>query len=145
MTRGLRPLAATAVLALVLLGAVTIWAWASGRPASVEQQAHEIALRLRCPSCQGASVADSPSPVAQDIRHKILADLHAGRSANDITNDFVRVYGDWILLSPPREGVGLVPWVVSLLGTAAGAVAWLVTVLHWRQRSSAARDLQEDE
>lgn len=130
----MRRAAAVLVLAVAVAVVAVAIAGATGRPPSVEQRADAIAERLRCPSCQGTSVAGSSSPMARDIRDKILADLRAGRSEDDITGDFVRMYGDGALLTPPPRGLGLTPWLGALLATLATVAAGLVTMRRWLHR-----------
>jgi cytochrome c-type biogenesis protein CcmH/NrfF len=118
---------------VLLVAVVAVWVGTAGRAPTAEDRAGAIAERLRCPACQGSSVADSASPMARDIRARILAEVRAGRSDAEITGDFVRVYGDWVLLSPPWRGIGLVPWIVTLAAVAAAIVSWLRTVRRWRR------------
>ena len=124
--RQLRPLAfvvgAAALLALLALGAVTML-----RPtgsASVAQQADAIAAELRCPTCEGLSVADSPSAPAAEIRRQVAALLAEGRSPDEVKRHFVDRYGEWILLAPSAPWAWLVPPVaIGLAGVAL--VAWI--------------------
>ena len=37
----------------------------------LDQRTQEVASLLRCPVCQGMSVADSPSTVALDMKHQV--------------------------------------------------------------------------
>jgi cytochrome c-type biogenesis protein CcmH len=122
-----------AALAALLVAVVAVWVGTAGRAPTAEQRADAIAGRLRCPACQGSSVADSASPMARDIRARILAEVRAGRSDPEITDDFVRVYGDWVLLSPPWRGIGLVPWLATLAAAAAAVAVWVRTVRRWRR------------
>lgn len=94
-------------------------------PAALEERTHALARGLRCPVCQGLSVADSSSEAAVAMKDRVRDLVAQGYSDEQITDYFVERYGTWILLEPPRAGVN---WLifggpVALLGI--GAVALL--------------------
>ncbi len=88
----------------------------------LDAQAQAIAVRLRCPVCQNESVADSPAELAEQMRALIREKLAAGEPPDQIIAYFVSRYGEWILLEPPRRGLGWIVWtapvVVLFLGGA---------------------------
>ena len=106
------PIALGALLALGGLVAVILLR-PGGAPTQAEL-AHQIAADLRCPDCQGLSVADSSSASASEIRRQIDSQLTAGRSADQVKQSFVDRYGEWILLSPVAPIAWLVPIGVLL-------------------------------
>jgi cytochrome c-type biogenesis protein CcmH len=122
MTRWLPALAAGAFLALVLL--VAVMALAPRTPPSVTERTDRLAAELRCPDCQGLSVADSPTDSARAIRQQIDELLAAGATDADVRAHFVDRYGQWILLAPSAPAVWLLPLVMVAIA-AAGLVAWL--------------------
>jgi cytochrome c-type biogenesis protein CcmH len=125
-------------VALVVVVAVALGLGASrgGAPPTPTQRADAIDALVRCPSCEGISVADSSASTAVAIRHTVLARVRAGQSDGQIDAFLVSRYGPGILLRPPAHGWTTWVWV---LPPAAGAVAvaGLVTVL-WRRRQRGA-------
>jgi cytochrome c-type biogenesis protein CcmH len=107
--------AAAAVLAIVSAGG------AAPTP-TLDQQVRAVASRLRCPVCQNESVADSPSELAAQMRGVIRERLARGESPESIIAYFVSRYGQWILLNPPRRGVGWLLWLAPAGVFAGGLV-----------------------
>jgi cytochrome c-type biogenesis protein CcmH len=123
MTRMLPAVAIGSLLALLAVGAALAL-----RPAADPTPAEEsesLARELRCPDCQGLSVADSPTRSAQEIRRQIDELVAAGATAEEVRAHFVARYGEWILLAPSAPLAWLVPFAV-VLTAAAGLVVWLV-------------------
>ena len=86
-----------------------------GQSSQVAVQAHEVASSLRCPVCQDLSAADSPAPMAAQMRQQILDDLRRGRSPEQIRSTFVNAYGASVLMTPPRRGIGWAAYALPLL------------------------------
>ena len=99
---------------------------------TMDDRVREIASGLRCPVCQNLSVADSPSPLAREMRSEIAARLEAGGTPDEVRAFFVERYGEWVLLAPTREGLNLLPWLVPIAGVLLGLVVWAMLV---RRRS----------
>jgi len=123
------PVALAALLALGALAVVMVLR--PGISANRTELAGQIAADLRCPDCQGLSVADSSSPSAVEIRRQIDAQLGAGRSPDQVRQSFVDRYGEWILLSPTAPIAWWLPVAILLAGVGVLAL-WL-----WRGRRRA--------
>lgn len=125
------------LLAAFLLSAPAALASDRQDTSPLEQRVQRIASALRCPVCQNLSVWDSPSSVAETFRLRIRELARSGASDAQIRSYFVARYGDWILLSPPKRGIGLALWLAPLTILLAGAAAAAATVRHWRRRALA--------
>ncbi|MER5333732.1 cytochrome c-type biogenesis protein CcmH [Micromonospora sp. NPDC002717] len=125
-----------AVLA-VLLAAAVLGMVRAGQPAPRQDPVRSVALGLRCPSCQGESVADSRSPIAAGMRQVVADQLARGRDPDDIRRWFVQRYGEEVLADPPVRGSGLLLWVVPAL-TLVGAGYAAVRTLRPRARGAPA-------
>ncbi|MGQ0609057.1 MAG: cytochrome c-type biogenesis protein [Chloroflexota bacterium] len=124
--------AAGGALALIAVGVMLVFQ--PGPAPTTGERADALARELRCPDCQGLSVADSPTASAQEIRRQIDALLADGASADDVRAHFVARYGEWILLAPASPLAWILPFAVVLAGVG-GLGAWLMT----RRRPAAPR------
>lgn len=123
MRRWIPAVALGGLIAVLALGVAL-----SLRPAAertTAERADALARDLRCPDCQGLSVADSPTASAQEIRRQIDVLLADGSSDDEVRAHFVARYGDWILLAPSSPLAWIVPFAVVLAGVA-GLAAWLL-------------------
>lgn len=100
-----------------------------------EQRAARVGKTIRCAVCQGLSVADSPSPMAQAMMDRIRDQVSEGKSDDDIRAFFEQRYGEFILLSPKATGLNWLVWL-GPLAIAVGGIALLVM-----QRSQASRQI----
>jgi cytochrome c-type biogenesis protein CcmH len=97
----------------------------------LEAQVREITLQLRCPICQGLSVADSPSELANEMRSLVQEQLQQGKTPAEVLDYFVQRYGEWILLAPPKRGLNLVIWLVPFVLLPVGAVVIYLGARRW--------------
>ena len=89
---------------------------------ALERETQSIAEELRCPVCQGLSVADSPSEMAVNMKHEVRDLLARGYTREQIEAHFVRSYGEFVLLKPRFNGVNTLVWILPLLALIAGAL-----------------------
>lgn len=92
--------------------------------AALEGRTQEVAALLRCPVCQGLSVADSPATTARKMKAEVREMLAAGYDQDQILDYFERSYGEFVRLRPPLRGVNWLVWAAPILGLATGV--WLV-------------------
>lgn len=111
--------AVTVGLALfVVIGLVT-----ADPPA--EDRAREIGSLVRCPSCQGESIADSPAALAEDMMALVRLRIDEGRSDEQIIEELVSSYSGSQLLDPPVTIETLALWVIPALVLLLGTLAAL--------------------
>ncbi len=89
------------------------------------QRTHDISKGLRCPVCQGLSVADSNADAARAMHTRIDELVRQGYTRDQIEGYFVDRYGEWVRLEPPREGLNWLIWIgpVVVFVVGAGVIA----------------------
>ena len=80
----------------------------------------DVAGLLRCPVCQGLSVADSPATMAVNMKAQVREMLAAGYEQEQILAYFEHSYGEFVRLQPPLRGVNWLVWLGPVLALAAG-------------------------
>lgn len=122
-------------MALVVVVGVALGVGSSrgGPPATPAQRAAAIDALVRCPSCDGISVADSSASTAVAIRQAVAARIRAGQTDGQIDAFLVSRYGPDILLRPPVHGWTAWLWLLPP-AVLAVAVVGVGSVL-WRRRS----------
>jgi cytochrome c-type biogenesis protein CcmH len=100
--------------------------------AELVTRTEEVGGLLRCPVCQGLSVADSPATMATNMKARVRELLAEGYDEEQILAYFERSYGEFVRLEPPRRGIN---WLVWLAPPAAflGGVALLARTMKRRR------------
>ena len=114
-----------ALAASVALLGILAALWLAPSIASDAERADALAAELRCPDCQGLSVADSQTASAREIRRQIAELVGSGASDADVRAHFVDRYGEWILLAPTSAVAWILPFAALALGVAVLAT-WLI-------------------
>jgi len=81
-------------------------------PDTAAARTRQVAKGLRCPVCQGLSVADSNADSARAMHDRIEELVAQGYSEEQITDYFVDRYGEWVRLEPEPEGMALLIFVL---------------------------------
>ncbi len=76
-----------------------------------EERVMRLGRLLRCPLCQGLSIADSPSSTARAQLDKVRELVAQGKSDQEIFDYFVARYGEFALLQPTASGSNLIVWL----------------------------------
>ena len=114
----------------------------SGPPLSgqaLDARTESVASLLRCPVCQGLSVADSPATMARNMKAEVREKLAAGYQQEEILAGFERSYGEFVRLEPTLHGVNWLVWAGPIAGLLIGALV-VGAVLRRTGRAPAAAE-----
>jgi cytochrome c-type biogenesis protein CcmH len=105
----------------------------------------EVAAAIRCPVCQGLSIADSPSEMAINMKSQVRDLLARGYTREQIETYFERSYGQFVLLRPKFEGVNVLVWILPIAALLAGVlvVANLLRRFQTMPEAPAMREREE--
>ena len=90
-----------------------------------EDRARDIGALIRCPTCQGEAIVDSPAPLAEDMMALIRTRIEEGLSDDQIIDELVASYTGAQLLDPPLSLETAALWLIPALALALGAAAAL--------------------
>jgi cytochrome c-type biogenesis protein CcmH len=114
--RRLRVAVTIALAAFIVVATIT-----ADPPA--EDRAREIGALIRCPTCQGEAIVDSPAPLAEDMMALIRARIGEGLSDDQIIDELIASYTGAQLLDPPLSVETAALWLIPALALALGATA----------------------
>jgi cytochrome c-type biogenesis protein CcmH len=86
-----------------------------------EARVQALGKMLRCPMCQGLSIADSGSSAARAQMDRVRELVAEGKTDDEIRAYFVARYGEWALLEPPAHGVNWLVWLLPVALVLFGA------------------------
>ncbi len=98
---------------------------------------HKIKCQCGCPldvyTCRTTDFACSVSPA---MHGDVLRLVGGGYGATEILRAFRDVYGERVLMSPPRVGFNWLGYIMPFITLAAGAVAVAMVLYGWRPRAA---------
>lgn len=119
------------LLVALLVGGLAVAVVGDTGPQTSAERARGLAEGIKCPTCQGQSVADSNATAARSIRTEIGRRIEEGQTDDEIRDYIVGLYPD-SSLTPPRTGVAGLVWFLPV-ALFVGAVGGLVAVFRsWR-------------
>jgi cytochrome c-type biogenesis protein CcmH len=92
-------------------------------PARSGDRAISIGERVRCPVCQGESIAESPAALARDMMGLVRQRVAEGWSDDQIIGELLGSYSGAALLDPPLSGATLWLWLAPLAVLGVGIMA----------------------
>jgi cytochrome c-type biogenesis protein CcmH len=99
-------------------GAETSTAGGAGSATTVDEVARS--LMDPCTDCRGKQLSGCDCGGALQAKQEIAALLAQGRSKEEIVQDFVARYGEWVLAAPEKKGFNLVGYLLPFALLAAG-------------------------
>lgn len=151
----LRTRLAAPLLALALAAAAPAWAGTdpsavvgppAGPPLSGDAliaETNAVSKHLRCPVCQGLSVADSPSESAKAMKDEVQDLVAKGYDQDQVLDYFEASYGEFIRLEPKAEGWNLLVWVAPGLALVGG-LGWVAMTMRRRGAATPSADTEPE-
>jgi cytochrome c-type biogenesis protein CcmH len=87
-----------------------------------------LSKELRCPKCQNQNLADSNSPIAQDLRKELYELLQQGKADMEIVDFMVNRYGEFVLYRPRVSELTYVLWFGPAFLILLGIIVVIVVV-----------------
>lgn len=117
--RNLIAILAMAVMTVVLVALVVT------EPQDTDR-VQAIGERIKCPVCQGESIATSPAQMARDMMSLVAERVAAGDDDQSIIDQLLSSYSGAVLLDPPASGPTLILWLAPLgvLVVGLGVIFW---------------------
>lgn len=86
----------------------------------------QIGSQIKCPVCQGESIANSPADMARDMMALVEERVAGGATDQQIIDELLAAYSGAVLLDPPASGNTLVLWLapVAALMLGVGVIIW---------------------
>ena len=128
------------VATMLLVVAVSLFIGRGHAPVTDAARAERIAAGVKCPTCQGLSVAQSKAPTARSIYQEISRQVEAGASDDDVRAYLVSRYGVSELLRPEATGAGSVVWIAPVALVIVALAGLAVAFRRWRPSGIAATD-----
>lgn len=112
------------ILAILVLG-VLVTVLVLTDPSGADR-VERLGNSIRCPVCQGESIADSPSTMARDMMDLVSERVAQGWSDDEIIDELLTSYSGAVLLDPPASGSTLALWLapIAALLVGAGVIVW---------------------
>ena len=99
---------------------------------------------MRCPKCQNQNLADSNSPIANDLRRELRRLLNEGKSDTEITEFMVSRYGDYVLYKPKLQANTVALWFGPVLFFTIGLFV-LALILRRKTRATRNDNMTEEQ
>jgi cytochrome c-type biogenesis protein CcmH len=123
------------VLGLVLVAALTLGALGSRGASTSLEQVSEVAQTIRCPVCDGESVAQSDADISRQIRTDIAQRLQEGQTPDQIRDYYGGKYGDSILVTPQSNGLVALVWIIPVAALVIAIAGLVVVFRRWGEHT----------
>ena len=124
-----------AVLSLLLANmAIASTAVVEFSDESLRIRYQQLVQELRCPKCQNQNLADSNSPISEDLRAQVHTLLEEGMSDREIKNYLKSRYSEFILYRPEVNQNTWLLWAAPVVFLLFGL--WVLYRLYFNRSSS---------
>lgn len=106
--------------------------------ASPEERIESLSASIRCPFCNGESLADSQANVAADYRALIAEQVEQGMTDAEIIDEFAANFGDSFILDTSTSPWSIALWVIPVAALLIGG--GVVLMMKRAASSSGVRD-----
>lgn len=107
----------TVVFSLILLSVTSL---AETITPTQEARANALFHQIKCPVCQGQSLAESDVEIAVGLKNLVRERIAKGQTDAQIFEHLTTIYGDDILFTPPHKSdtffLWYGPYVLMILG-----------------------------
>ena len=93
-----------------------------------------LVQELRCPKCQNQNLADSNSPISEDLRAQVQRLLEEGMSDREIKDYLKNRYSEFILYRPEVNQNTWLLWAAPVLFLLVGL--WVLFRLYFNRAST---------
>lgn len=128
------------LITILLLGFVVVGLVAAEPPEL--DRAREIGSIIRCPVCNGESIADSPSAYARDMMAVVREGIKDGLSDDQIIDGLLIAYSDSQRLDPSVSLETVALWAVPTLALLIGIALITGERRSARVRASEPQDVE---
>jgi cytochrome c-type biogenesis protein CcmH len=123
-------------MGLVVVAALVVGTLGSRGPSTSLEQVTDVAQTIRCPQCDGESVAQSDADISRQIRTDIAQRLQEGQTADQIRDYYGGKYGDSILVTPQSNGLVALVWVIPVAALVIALAGLTMAFRRWGERST---------
>ena len=122
-------------IAALAVTALAVAAFDDGPPRTTEEKVEAVASTLKCPVCDGQSVADSDAAASRAIRTEIVRLVEEGRSPSEIRAAISASFGEDVQLIPPASGFAGLVWILPVVVLVVAVAGVAAALARWRHRT----------
>lgn len=119
------------LIGLIALLAVLFVAGQASAQTPTADEVNNVAKELFCPLCTGITVDVCETQQCVQMRGLIAQKLAAGETKEQIKAYFVQQYGQTVLGTPARKGLGLTVWILPFVALFLGLVWGGYILRNW--------------
>lgn len=113
--------------------------------AEKQQRYQTMIAELRCPKCQNQNIADSNSPISEDMRNEVYRMMTNGASDVEIMDSLVGRFGEFIRYKPQVEKRTLLLWATPAISVLGGLLVVGGIIIRSRRNNQHDSQLSPEE